>query len=192
MLVRRPCSGGTMFCSKCGANMAEGASFCAACGQQVGGVAVAPGAVGSPPGYVAARPTVAYAGFWLRVVAAFIDGLILAIPLVPFYIAIFISMLPQLQSRDWQSGNPFDLFSSIMPRIFLLGFIYLIGAWLYWGLMESSSWQATLGKKALGLTVTDLEGKRPTFGRTSGRFFAGRGAGMFPYLGGLYFFISCV
>jgi uncharacterized RDD family membrane protein YckC len=43
--------------------------------------------------------------------------------------------------------------------------------WLYFALMESSTWQATLGKKALGLEVTDLEGKRIGFGRASGRFF---------------------
>ena len=44
--------------------------------------------------------------------------------------------------------------------------------WLYFSLTESSSWQATLGKKALGLTVTDLEGRRIGFGRATGRYFA--------------------
>jgi uncharacterized RDD family membrane protein YckC len=38
--------------------------------------------------------------------------------------------------------------------------------------MESSAWQGTLGKKALGLTVTDLEGRRISFGRATGRYFA--------------------
>jgi uncharacterized RDD family membrane protein YckC len=37
--------------------------------------------------------------------------------------------------------------------------------------MESSAWQATLGKKILGLKVTDLSGNRITFARASGRFF---------------------
>jgi len=44
--------------------------------------------------------------------------------------------------------------------------------WLYYALLESSAWQATLGKKALGLEVTDLEGRRISFGRATGRFFA--------------------
>ena len=35
----------------------------------------------------------------------------------------------------------------------------LVGTWLYFAVMESSSWQATLGKKALGLVVTDESGK---------------------------------
>ncbi|MGB6469852.1 MAG: RDD family protein, partial [Candidatus Acidiferrales bacterium] len=32
-------------------------------------------------------------------------------------------------------------------------------------------WQGTLGKRALGLLVTDLEGRRVSFGRASGRYF---------------------
>jgi uncharacterized RDD family membrane protein YckC len=38
--------------------------------------------------------------------------------------------------------------------------------------LESSSWQATIGKKVLGLAVTDTEGRRISFGRASGRYFA--------------------
>jgi uncharacterized RDD family membrane protein YckC len=181
-----------MFCSKCGANVAEGAAFCVACGQPIGGVAAAPGATASPAGYAVVRPTVAYAGFWLRFVAAIIDGILISIPFVPFYIAIFASMLPQLQSRNWQTGNPFDFFAIVMPKILLITVVGLIASWLYWGFMESSAWQATLGKKALGLMVTDMEGKRVTFGRSSGRFAAGRGAAVIPSIGGLYFFVSCI
>ena len=44
--------------------------------------------------------------------------------------------------------------------------------WLYFSLLESSRWQATLGKKMLGLTVTDLNGNRLTFGKATGRYFA--------------------
>jgi uncharacterized RDD family membrane protein YckC len=51
---------------------------------------------------------------------------------------------------------------------------YLAGAllsWLYAATMESSPWQATLGKKALGLMVTDIQGQRISFGRATGRHF---------------------
>jgi len=44
-------------------------------------------------------------------------------------------------------------------------------AWLYWALMESSAWQATLGKRMLGLRVTDLAGRRISLARASGRYF---------------------
>ncbi len=42
---------------------------------------------------------------------------------------------------------------------------------IYFGGMESSAWQATLGKKALGLVVTDEQGLRLTFTRALGRNF---------------------
>jgi uncharacterized RDD family membrane protein YckC len=38
-------------------------------------------------------------------------------------------------------------------------------------LMESSAKQATVGKMALGLVVTDLNGNRITFARATGRYF---------------------
>jgi uncharacterized RDD family membrane protein YckC len=38
--------------------------------------------------------------------------------------------------------------------------------------MESSSWQATLGKKLMGLYVTDIEGQRLSLGRATWRTFA--------------------
>jgi uncharacterized RDD family membrane protein YckC len=60
-----------------------------------------------------------------------------------------------------------------------LGSIPLVGIvlgvvldWLYSALLESSSRQATVGKMALGLIVTDMEGQRISFGRATARAFA--------------------
>jgi uncharacterized RDD family membrane protein YckC len=50
--------------------------------------------------------------------------------------------------------------------------IGFVGSWLYFAMMESSSWQATLGKRALSIEVTDLAGQRVSFGRASGRHFS--------------------
>jgi uncharacterized RDD family membrane protein YckC len=189
-----------MFCSKCGAAVAEGAVFCTSCGQPASGpppaaVAATPPPPqpawqpGPPPGTApTARLPVTYAGFWLRFVAAFIDGLALGVPLVPIFFLIFADVFPSLI----HSQDPAELMMTVLPRVLVLLVIYLVGSWLYWALMESSAWQATLGKKALGLYVTDLAGNRGTFAKTSGRFFAGRGLGSVPYIGGLYFLISCI
>ena len=49
--------------------------------------------------------------------------------------------------------------------------IYVICLWLYFAGMESSSKQATLGKMALGIKVTDLQGNRISFWRATGRNF---------------------
>ena len=43
--------------------------------------------------------------------------------------------------------------------------------WIYSAVFESSGKQATLGKMALGIIVTDLSGKRISFGKASGRYF---------------------
>ena len=48
----------------------------------------------------------------------------------------------------------------------------MVVSWLYFALLESSPKQATLGKMALGIKVTDLDGNRISFGRATGRFFA--------------------
>lgn len=54
-----------------------------------------------------------------------------------------------------------------------LGAIITLGIpWLYYALMESSVKQATLGKMALGIVVTDLAGNRISFGRATGRYWA--------------------
>jgi uncharacterized RDD family membrane protein YckC len=44
-------------------------------------------------------------------------------------------------------------------------------AWLYFALLESSKLQGTLGKAALNIRVTDLDGRRISFGRATGRHF---------------------
>jgi uncharacterized RDD family membrane protein YckC len=164
-----------MFCSKCGGQVPEAAGFCSACGAPVAGVAVAPAATPAvASGYVAApvmpaAPTVAYAGFWLRFVAVIIDGVVLGlvrtIVMLPFAASFG---LRSLMKGGFNSPEDLIPFFEMMLRVAAIGFVL---NWLYYAFFESSAWQATLGKKALGLEVTDLEGRRISFGRASGRFF---------------------
>jgi len=46
-----------------------------------------------------------------------------------------------------------------------------IAGWLYYALMESSNYQATLGKMALSIKVTDMSGNKVSFGKATGRYF---------------------
>ena len=85
-----------------------------------------------------------YAGFWKRVAACLIDSIILLI------------------------GNVALGFIYGMDAMFI--FSIIIG-WLYYSVMESSARQATLGKMALGIKVTDLHGSKIDFGKASGRYF---------------------
>jgi uncharacterized RDD family membrane protein YckC len=145
------------------------------------------------PSQLAARDTGLYAGFWLRLVADIIDNILLAIPYGFLAVMIFASTVPMLRDvTATRNSNPLLIASLLGSRIFLFLLLNLVGTWLYWSLLESSSWQATLGKKALGLYVTDLQGGRVSFGKASGRFFAGRGISFVPSIGGLYYLIDCI
>jgi len=182
-----------MFCSKCGANVPDGAAFCSACGQPVPSASVvppippvspappaAPAPSQYPPAYVppvqaawqtSARPPVAYAGFWLRLVAFIIDAIVLHFVFTIVTLPFIASMGIRGIMRGHMPMSPEEL----IPLIRGLFHIFLIRTvlnWLYYALLESSAWQATLGKKALGLEVTDMEGRRISFGRATGRFFA--------------------
>lgn len=62
-----------------------------------------------------------------------------------------------------------------MPYVIALGFAYILVIvldWLYFTAFEASSKQATPGKMALGIIVTDLKGNRISFGRANGRYWS--------------------
>jgi uncharacterized RDD family membrane protein YckC len=163
-------------------------------GQGAPAVSAAP--AGAVPAYAGAQaPVVAanvgYAGFWLRFVAAIIDGIVLGIPLAPIYLILFLPTFRNLANpRAMQ--DPSALMRLMGPSFGLILLVTAIASWLYWGLCESSSWQATLGKKALGLYVTDTDGNRATFGRTSGRYFAGRFIWSVPSVGVMYMLVDAI
>lgn len=167
-----------MYCSKCGANVPENATFCSACGQPTGEASGAPTAgvpVGgyapvAAPSIAMAAPTTKYAGFWLRFVAFIIDVIILGF--IGFVVTLpFLGSLPFGAMMHGRPMSPEEL-APFVGGIGRLALLRIVVNWLYYAFFESSAWQATIGKKALGLTVTDLEGRRIGFGRATGRFFA--------------------
>ena len=105
---------------------------------------------------------VQYAGFWRRYFALFLDQMILSVPLVLVGLAIAFG-LGWFNSATTQSIPAFQ-------GLFYL--IYFLAAPFYYALQESSRYQATLGKRALGIKVTDLAGQRLTFSHALGRWFA--------------------
>jgi uncharacterized RDD family membrane protein YckC len=58
--------------------------------------------------------------------------------------------------------------------------ISVVIQWLYFAGMESSARQATIGKSAMSLRVTNYEGRRISFGHATGRFFAKIVSGLIP------------
>ncbi|NKZ40153.1 hypothetical protein HF690_14430 [Oleiagrimonas citrea] len=97
-----------------------------------------------------------HAGFWMRFVAYLIDTLALWIPLAIIDALLMIPM----------AGHPERAGSSILG-IYAVNFVLIL---VYFAVFESSALQATPGKLALGLRVTDEYGRRIGFGRALGRY----------------------
>jgi uncharacterized RDD family membrane protein YckC len=116
-----------------------------------------------------------FGGFWIRVVAAFIDTLVIVIP----YYLLLMLLFPEMAARAVDPDAPFDPMESLLS---------LLVGWLYAALLESSRFQATVGKMAVGLKVTALDGRRISFGRATGRHFASILSAMILLIG--YFMIG--
>jgi uncharacterized RDD family membrane protein YckC len=174
-----------MYCSKCGTAISQNATFCSACGQPVtqpttlASNAPTYATAATPParsyGYVASPgfPGVAYAGFWLRVIAYLIEGILAGIVFVILLLIAFAMIGPGHLRALAQGSSPEEFFTpEVIAIIGMLAGTSIVMMWLYYAWMESSSYQGTLGKMALGLTVTDLEGRQISFGRATGRYFS--------------------
>lgn len=115
-----------------------------------------------------------YAGFWLRFVAYIIDAVILSfiefLLIIPALglLGINIAFLEaaQLEEAEWVLLLP--ALVSAGAGLYLSAFLI---SWLYFALFQSGARQATIGKMALGLVVTDIDGARINFAKASLRYF---------------------
>ncbi|KAF1678708.1 RDD family protein [Bacillus sp. SKDU12] len=123
------------------------------------------------------------AGFWIRFLAYFIDGIIVSIP---NYIILFI--INTMLVAGSKAANPYmtqdEYFVKYMTHAFLpTMLITLVISVLYYGLLTASKMQGTLGKKILGLKVVNEQGGRVSVGQAIGRYFAYILSGIIFYIG---------
>jgi uncharacterized RDD family membrane protein YckC len=118
-----------------------------------------------PPAEAAAP--VPYAGFWRRLAAFLIDTVLLA---AASYAVGFVLVLFAFASV-FAAGQSLsdDKLTGITIGAYV---IEVVLVWLYYAGLESSPWQATIGKRVMRLAVTDVEGRRISFARATGRYFA--------------------
>lgn len=90
------------------------------------------------------KPLPVYAGFGRRLLASIIDGLIISVP----------NYVCQYFMGDYESYG-----------------VTIAISWLYDALQESGPAQATLGKRAMNIKVTNMSGERISFGTATGRHF---------------------
>lgn len=108
-----------------------------------------------------------HAAFSLRAAAMLIDFTLLWLVLTVVQLALLApGEMPEVGASGGERGQ-----------------LYIGGAiwWGYKALLHSSPWQGTVGKMALGLRVTDLEGRRISFIRATLRYAAELGS--YPLMG---------
>lgn len=167
-----------MFCVRCGTQNQAGAQYCSNCGNPLAGQAspvAGEGPVAQDPATSALQAPFEYAGFWRRFVAYIIDSILIGIFWSPVQNLLMTRFGFDPAEIEAMSPEQFSNPEALMELFSVVGLIALIGLgvqWLYFGLMESSAKQATVGKMALGMKVTDEYGERVTFARATGRYLA--------------------
>jgi uncharacterized RDD family membrane protein YckC len=135
----------SVLCKHCGNNNPPEARFCAHCGSSL--VATAVSVPAAAPVTAPARPAAVteYAGFWIRLAAALIDGVIILV--VSFFLRIV----------------SFGFLFTLSPFI----------VWLYYWLFTGLKGQ-TPGKMAVGIKVVDAGGSLPGLGVAALREILGK------------------
>jgi uncharacterized RDD family membrane protein YckC len=185
-------------CPECQNQVSEQSLFCPNCGHPLRETPPdnpAPVSPGAPPppdetiqipasseSYLMPSPTppphIRYAGFLIRVAAYFLDHLILTFFLVS---QIILSLLCLWSLTLWKTDfNPlgdwiknladhhFD--ESGIPHRWIWRCLEFAITILYFSILESSPWRATLGKRILGLKVSNEYGERIRFRQALWRY----------------------
>lgn len=128
-----------------------------------------------------------YAGFWRRAIALFVDMIIMVA-------GVFLLALPQLVSQvilyvqtqkvTFSTGLELAfeqmvyLMDSMLviddqfnPQMFTFSILWAVIFTIFFSLLESSKWQATPGKKLMGIYVCDLNEERLDFAQSFMRNF---------------------
>jgi len=108
--------------------------------------------------------SVSYGGFWKRLGAYIIDWILLTV----IGMVVLVAAGMYVASKGFDTENE----TAILGASTAANLVTLAISWLYYAGMESSAKQATLGKLALGMKVTDLKGEKISFLRASVRHFS--------------------
>jgi uncharacterized RDD family membrane protein YckC len=116
---------------------------------------------------VAPRADLHYAGFWMRCASYMIDAIFLTVSFV--VCQVVLAFIGVNVYRDNQFDGPGALFPVVLVLFYPAS---VIAALLYVTLFSCGRWQATPGKRLLGIHLMRADGGRLSFGRSLGRTFA--------------------
>jgi uncharacterized RDD family membrane protein YckC len=164
-----------MFCPKCGKETDASGKFCQWCGTDIESIQQRPVAT---PEEDEGPDVGVYAGLGRRLIAFIVDFILV---LIAGGIAIALFSLSNglkyayfmtvsgVSYHDLTEAGTLD--AALGPIVAAFGILFIVVPWLYFAGFESSRSQATPGKVLMSLVVTDLEGNKPSFARTTLRFF---------------------
>ena len=118
------------------------------------------------------------AGFWKRYAAYFIDWLLLSVASNLLLTPVSLLYVPRLKALlpDAQQLPPLELLQLLWTDFFWPLTLWSMAAWVllafpYFTILESSTSRGSLGKQALGIVVADQHDQPIGFGQASLRFF---------------------
>jgi len=121
-----------------------------------------------------------YAGFWKRVLAHLVDGLVVWVCMLPIA-SVYREKAGEFANAIGPQTSPQNAIAALMVLMPItleyFAFCLIVGL-LYYAGFESSNLQGTPGKLALGIKVIDTEGQRVSFARATGRHFSKIVSGM--------------
>ena len=114
------------------------------------------------------RGQMEYAGFWIRFVAKFVDGVIVGVP----------GWVLQFGASAFLQDDP-----NVAMIAMLVGWLISFILQLAYSVWLTGKYGATVGKMACGLRVVTPSGQKISYGVACGRFFAEIVSGMILYVG---------
>jgi uncharacterized RDD family membrane protein YckC len=119
-----------------------------------------------------AATTPMYASFGRRLVALILDiiiiGVVQSFVIVPVLAVLGLSFGANIQNvENMDETQAVGMVAAIMGAMGAIWIISTCISFLYFSLLESSKFQGTIGKMAMGIVVTDMEGNRISFGKAA-------------------------
>lgn len=149
-------------CANCGNSRLADGETCLFCGDLLTETTSSvPSGRSSSSATANATDAVEYAGFWRRAWAGSIDIAIEAVG------ALLLTKLLDVVLGRFGRGFGINRWDSKVYAGVAYVLILSVGSWLYCAWTESSSWQATIGKRLLGLRVITAQGGRTSFGQAT-------------------------
>jgi len=134
---------------------------------------LAPPLVTAPTPLPSPAPELKTGSFFLRSIAFLVDCGILFVPVAVLFVLGALTIEVPTWFRHTNAQTLADDWALLRLNMWRMSGLLAIGCgWLYGAGLEASRSQATIGKRWMGLKVTDQDGQRLSFVGASGRYVA--------------------